>query len=116
MRGQDADATSSEVARGAARSTELFALTKVFMLRRTCALMKRYLPSKVEQASPSPCTRMHACMHVCVHACHRSRSWDQAISPDAYSKRQEAQSGKMLAWCFAQQAALDERERGACTM
>ncbi|KXZ43971.1 hypothetical protein GPECTOR_76g792 [Gonium pectorale] len=49
LRGQDADATDAEVALGAERSGRLLELCGRFMLRRTCGLMKQYLPPKVEQ-------------------------------------------------------------------
>ncbi|EFJ41266.1 hypothetical protein VOLCADRAFT_107785 [Volvox carteri f. nagariensis] len=51
LRGQDADASDAEVAVGAERSAQLLQLCGRFMLRRTCGLMKKYLPPKVEQVA-----------------------------------------------------------------
>ncbi|PNG99267.1 DNA repair protein rhp54, partial [Tetrabaena socialis] len=49
LRGQDADATDAEEAVGKERLAGLLELCGRFMLRRTCGIMKQYLPPKVEQ-------------------------------------------------------------------
>lgn len=49
LRGRDADATSEQVVLGEQRASELVDTCNQFMLRRTNALLKKYLPPKTEQ-------------------------------------------------------------------
>ncbi|KAG2494782.1 hypothetical protein HYH03_007025 [Edaphochlamys debaryana] len=49
LRGNDAEASDAEARLGSERQAQLTDLCGRFLLRRTCALMKKYLPPKVEQ-------------------------------------------------------------------
>lgn len=48
MRSRQPDATTKEIEKGEARSSELAELTNMFMLRRTSEILSKYLPPKTE--------------------------------------------------------------------